>query len=154
MLLGSDYHFDLCRPGVGLYGGEPYAEALPVVQLDLPVIQTRDVETGESVGYGNAWMAQRPSRIATVAAGYADGLQRALMNTGISLYAGNTPCPVVGRISMDLITVDITALAEAPASLSLLNEVQTVDHLANAAGTIGYEILTSLGHRYARTYQG
>jgi alanine racemase len=154
ILLGRDYHFDLCRPGVGLYGGAPFAEALPVVQLDLPVIQTRDVEVGESVGYGNAWVAQRPSRIATVAAGYADGLQRALMNTGISLYAGTTTCPVVGRISMDLITVDITALAEAPASLSLLNEVQTVDHLANTAGTIGYEILTSLGHRYARTYQG
>lgn len=154
ILLGRDYHFDLCRPGVGLYGGAPYTEALPVVQLDLPVIQTRDVEAGESVGYGNAWVAQRPSHIATVAAGYADGLQRALMNTGISLYAGTIPCPVVGRVSMDLITVDITALEEVPVSLSLLNEVQTVDHLANAAGTIGYEFLTSLGHRYARTYQG
>ncbi|GAA6196223.1 alanine racemase [Pseudophaeobacter sp.] len=154
ILLGRDYHFDLCRPGVGLYGGAPYGDALPVVQLDLPVIQTRDVEPGESVGYGNTWVAQAPSRIATVAAGYADGLHRTMMNHGIDLFAGKTRCPVVGRISMDLITVDITALSEVPASLTLLNEVQTVDHLATAAGTIGYEILTSMGHRYARTYQG
>jgi alanine racemase len=139
---------------VGLYGGAPYGDALPVVQLDLPVIQTRDVEPGESVGYGNTWVAQAPSRIATVAAGYADGLHRTMMNHGIDLFAGKTRCPVVGRISMDLITVDITALSEVPASLTLLNEVQTVDHLATAAGTIGYEILTSMGHRYARTYQG
>lgn len=154
ILLGRDYHFDLCRPGVGLYGGEPFGDAVPVVQLDLPVIQSRELAAGESVGYGNAWIAQTPSRIATVAAGYADGLQRAMMNTGISLFAGETPCPVVGRISMDLITVDVTALDDVPAALTLLNEVQTVDHLAQAAGTIGYEILTSIGHRYARTYQG
>ncbi|MCD9146477.1 alanine racemase [Pseudophaeobacter flagellatus] len=154
ILLGRDYHFDLCRPGVGLYGGAPYDDALPVVQLDLPVIQTREVDAGETVGYGNSWTAPGPRRIATVAAGYADGLQRALMNHGISLYAGAQACPVVGRVSMDLITVDISALEEIPASLSLLNEAQTVDHLAAAADTIGYEILTSLGHRYARTYQG
>lgn len=154
ILLGRDYHFDLCRPGVGLYGGAPFGDALPVVQLDLPVIQVRDVEPGESVGYGNAWVAQKPSRIATVAAGYADGLQRALMNGGIDTYHGSVKCPVVGRVSMDLITVDVTALDEVPTALTLLNEVQTVDDLATAAGTIGYEILTSLGHRYARTYHG
>ena len=154
ILLGRDYHFDLCRPGVGLYGGAPYGDAMPVVQLDLPVIQTRDVAPGESVGYGNSWVAQVPSRIATVAAGYADGLHRALMTGGIDLFAGEARCPVVGRISMDLITVDVTALPETPASLSILNEVQTVDTLASAAGTIGYEMLTSMGHRYARTYQG
>ena len=154
MLLGSDYHFDLCRPGVGLYGGAPFGDALPVVRLDLPVIQVRDLEAGESVGYGNAWIAPRPSRIATVAAGYADGLHRALMNHGLTTYAGETPCPVVGRISMDLITIDVTDLAEVPSHLTLLNETQGVDELAQAAGTIGYEILTSLGHRYARVYQG
>ncbi len=154
ILLGPDYHFDLCRPGIGLYGGQPFGDAVPVVTLDLPVIQTRDLMPGETVGYGNTWTAARPSRIATVAAGYADGLPRAMTNGGLSAYAGDTPCPVVGRISMDLITIDITDLGEDPAMLTLLNEVQTVDTLADAAGTIGYEILTSMGRRYARTYQG
>ncbi|MBY6134745.1 alanine racemase [Leisingera sp. XS_AS12] len=154
MLLGPDYHFDLCRPGVGLYGGLPFKDALPVVQLELPVIQLRDLEVGETAGYGNTWTAKRPSRIATVAAGYADGLHRAMGNGGIHLYAGETPCPVVGRISMDLITVDVTDLPEVPEMLAILNEQQTVDTLADAAGTIGYEILTATGHRHARTYQG
>lgn len=154
MLLGPDYHFDLCRPGVGLYGGLPFKDAVPVVQLDLPVIQTRDLAAGETVGYGNTWTAKRPSRIATVAAGYADGLHRAMANGGIQVFAGQIPCPVVGRISMDLITVDITDLAELPETLAILNEQQTVDTLADAAGSIGYEILTSVGHRYARTYLG
>ncbi len=154
MLLGPDYHFDLCRPGVGLYGGLPFKDAVPVVQLELPVIQLRDLEVGETAGYGNTWTAKRPSRIATVAAGYADGLHRAMGNGDIHLYAGETPCPVVGRISMDLITVDVTDLPEVPEMLAILNEQQTVDTLADAAGTIGYEILTATGHRHARTYQG
>lgn len=151
ILLGSDYHFDMCRPGVGLYGGEPFDEAKAVVTLDLPVIQVRDVAKGETVGYSNTWTATRPSRIATVAAGYADGLHRAL-GRGIELYAGKTACPVVGRVSMDLITVDITDLDHEPDALQMLNRLQTVDDLAEAAGTIGYEILTSLGQRYRRTY--
>ncbi|MQY41154.1 alanine racemase [Epibacterium sp. SM1969] len=154
LLLGRDYHFDLCRPGIGLYGGLPFGDAMPVVQLDLPVIQTRALAAGETVGYGNMWTAKRPSQIATVAAGYADGLIRAMGSGGIQLYAGDTACPVVGRVSMDLITVDVTDLAEIPAHLSLLTPEQTVDKVADAAGTIGYEILTSLGHRYARTYKG
>ncbi|NKX72421.1 alanine racemase, partial [Rhodobacteraceae bacterium R_SAG1] len=147
LLLGRNYHFDLCRPGIGLYGGQPFGDALPVAQLDLPVIQIRDLDVGETVGYGNAWSAQRPSRIATVAAGYADGLHRALGNGGISVFAGDTPCPVAGRVSMDLITVDITDLPDSPSHLTILNEQQTVDMLADAGGTIGYEILTSLGSR-------
>ncbi|MEX5597023.1 alanine racemase [Pseudophaeobacter sp. C1-32P7] len=154
MLLGRDYHFDLCRPGIGLYGGRPFGDALPVVQLDLPVIQIRDLMPGETVGYGNTWTAPRQCRIATVAAGYADGLLRRMTDGDIKAYAGATPCPVVGRISMDLITIDVTDLSEDPAVLTLLNEQQTVDTLADAAGTIGYEILTSLGARYARTYRG
>ncbi|WIY24028.1 alanine racemase [Parasedimentitalea psychrophila] len=153
ILLGPDYHFDLCRPGIGLYGGRPYRDALPVVTLDLPVIQIRDVLPGESVGYGNGWIARRPSRIATVAAGYADGLIRA-MGAGINAYAGENACPVVGRVSMDLITIDVTELTEDPEWLSLITPHQTIDHLADAAGTIGYEILTSLGHRFARSYTG
>lgn len=149
MLLGPEYHFDLCRPGIGLYGGMPFAKAAPVAALDLPVIQTRRLETGEVVGYGNAWQAQRPSHIATVSAGYADGLHRALTGKAM-LWHGDQPCPVVGRVSMDLITVDITDLGETPNTLAILNDHQTVDDLAHAAGTIGYEILTSLGGRYTR----
>ncbi len=152
VLLGAPFHFDLTRPGIGLYGGLPFKDAHPVVELALPLIQVRDVLPGEGVGYGATWVATRPSRIATVSGGYADGILRAA--GGLSLYAGKTPCPVVGRISMDLITVDITDLPETPASLSLLNTVQTVDLLAEKAGTIGYEILTSLGGRYQRHYLG
>lgn len=150
-MLGSEFHFDFCRPGIGLYGGMPFADAKPVVTVDLPVIQVRPVAVGETVGYGNSWVARRPSRIATVAAGYADGLHRAI-GGGIDTFAGDQPCPVVGRISMDLITVDVTDLPEDPERLRILNGHQTVDDLAEAAGTIGYEILTSLGARYSRGY--
>ena len=152
ILLGPHYHFDLTRPGVGLYGGEPFAEAQPVVRLSLPVIQTREVLAGETVGYGCTWVADRPSVIATVAAGYADGLPRRLSNN-VALWDGDVPCPLVGRVSMDLITVDITDLPEVPRALDLLGPMQGVDALATAAGTIGYEILTGLGPRYSRRYQ-
>lgn len=151
LLLGPEYHFDLCRPGVGLYGGLPFTEARPVITVDLPVIQVRDVAAGETVGYGNTWTARRASRIATVSAGYADGLQRAI-GGGIDAFANGQPCPMVGRVSMDLITVDVTDVQDIPDSLRILNGHQTVDDLAEAAGTIGYEILTSLGARYARDY--
>ncbi|MEM7440696.1 MAG: alanine racemase [Pseudomonadota bacterium] len=154
VLLGKDYHFDLTRPGVGLYGGQPFAEATPVVTLDLPIIQTRAVTAGESVGYGASWVAQRDGTVATVAAGYADGLLRGIGAGQISLFAGNTPCPLIGRVSMDLITVDVTDLDTVPGSLTILNARQGVDVLADAAGTIGYELLTSLGARYARHYKG
>jgi alanine racemase len=152
ILLGPRYHFDLTRPGVGLYGGLPYAAAQPVVTLSLPVIQTREVETGEAVGYGCTWIADRPSVIATVAGGYADGLPRSLSNRA-QLWDGDVPCPLVGRVSMDLITVDITHLPEVPRSLDILGPHQTVDALAEAGGTIGYEILTGLGNRYLRRHQ-
>ena len=153
ILLGTEYHFDLTRPGVGLYGGLPFADAEPVVTLDAPVIQVRNIEPGETVGYGNSWTAQRPSRIATISAGYADGLIRA-MGPRALVYSGRRPCAVVGRVSMDLITVDITDLDDTPSTLSLICEDQTVDDLAQAAGTIGYEILTSLGARYKRVRLG
>jgi len=152
ILLGKDYHFSLTRPGIGLYGGLPFSDARPVVSLDLPVIQVRDLAPGETVGYGNTWTAKRPTRIATLGAGYADGLIRA-MGTTAQVYAEGTACPVVGRVSMDLITADVTDLAAEPAQLSILCPEQDVDTLAGAAGTIGYEILTSLGPRYARMYR-
>ena len=153
ILLGPEYHFDLTRPGVGLYGGLPFADAQPVAWLDLPVVQVRDLEAGETVGYGNAFTATRPSRIATVSGGYADGLHRAL-SRGAKFYAGSTPVPLAGRVSMDLICVDVTDLPEIPGALSVLCAEQTVDALADRAGTIGYEILTSLGARYTRRYSG
>ncbi|GHA53867.1 alanine racemase [Amylibacter ulvae] len=153
-LLGADYHFDLCRPGVGLYGGFPFNDATPTAHLAIPVIQTRRVTKGETVGYSAAWVAKRDSIVATLAAGYADGLIRAMGHDSVSLYAGNTPCPLIGRVSMDLLTVDVTDLDAVPNELHLLNSQQTVDDLADAAGTIGYEILTSLGGRYERRYVG
>ena len=152
ILLGPEYHFDLTRPGIGLYGGQPFAEAARVVTLSLPVIQTREVATGESVGYAATWVAQRPSVIATVAAGYADGLFRALSNRA-RVWDGDIPCPVVGRVSMDMLAVDITDLAETPRTLEILGPAQGVDALADQAGTIGYEVLTALGPRYQRRYQ-
>ncbi|WP_299687057.1 alanine racemase [uncultured Tateyamaria sp.] len=151
VLLGPDYHFDLTRPGIGLYGGLPFVDAEPVVTLDMPVIQIRDVAPGETVGYGNTWTARRPSRIATVSGGYADGLIRAI-GPHTTLYAGETACPVVGRVSMDLITADVTEMRHDPEMLQLLGPHTSVDTLAEAAGTIGYEILTAMGGRYQRDY--
>lgn len=151
ILLGSEYHFDLTRPGIGLYGGAPFLDARPVVKLDLPVIQVRELATGEAVGYGYSWTAPAPARIATVSAGYADGLIRQMSNTA-KLFAGDVACPLVGRVSMDLLTIDVTHLDCVPDHLSILCEHQTVDDLAAAAKTIGYEILTSLGGRYQRTH--
>lgn len=151
ILMGPDYHFDMTRPGVGLYGGLPYAGANPVVTLDIPVIQTREVAIGETVGYANAWTAKRHSIVATISAGYADGLIRAIGN-GATIIANGKSLPIIGRVSMDLITVDVTDLTSDVTSLQLLGTGQTVDQLAACAGTIGYEILTSFGNRYARTY--
>jgi alanine racemase len=153
ILLGRDYHFDLTRPGVGLYGGLPFEEARPVLRLTLPVVQIRDLAPGETVGYANTWAAPSRARLATVSAGYADGLLRTLSNRA-TVFAGGTPCPVVGRVSMDLITVDITHLDTDPAEVDILGPHQGIDRLAEAAGTIGYEILTGLGNRYRRRYAG
>jgi alanine racemase len=151
ILLGPRYHFDLTRPGIGIYGGSPYDGARPVVTLSLPVIQTRDVAVGEPVGYSCTWVAEQPTVVATVAAGYADGLSRVLSNNAV-LWDGDTPCPLIGRVSMDLITVDVTHLPQVPRSLDILGPNQSVDDLAARAGTIGYNILTALGPRYQRRY--
>ncbi|WP_425090592.1 alanine racemase [Tropicimonas sp. S265A] len=153
ILLGKAYHFNLTRPGIGLYGGLPFDAARPVVRLSIPVVQARTVLPEETVGYGCSWAADRESVIATVAAGYADGLIRAMSNRAV-LWHGPEPCPLVGRVSMDLLTVDITGLPEIPEYLDILCPAQGVDTLAEAAGTIGYEVLTSLGGRYKRAYTG
>ena len=149
ILLGAAYHHDLVRPGIGLYGGAPFAAAAPVVGLCLPVIQTRRVPAGTAAGYGATWRAARPSTLATVSGGYADGLHRALSN-GARLWAGDVPCPLAGRVSMDLLIVDVTDVPEPPETLDILGPGQGIDALAAAAGTIGYEVLTSLGRRYRR----
>lgn len=153
ILLGADYHFDLTRPGIGLYGGQPFDAATPAVRLSLPVVQTREVAPGETVGYGTTWTAEAAATVATVSGGYADGLLRSLSNAGV-LWADDVPCPLVGRVSMDLITVDVTHLDRVPRTLDILGPQQTVDDLAGPAGTIGYEILTGLGRRYTRRYVG
>ena len=151
ILLGPDYHFDVTRPGIGLYGGDPFVAAQPVVRLSLPVIQTRRVAPGEGIGYGFTRIAAAPMQIATLAGGYADGILRSLSGKAV-LYAGDIPCPLAGRVSMDLLTVDVTHLPEVPEALDLLCPAQGVDAVAAVAGTIGYEILTSLGARYRRHY--
>jgi alanine racemase len=158
ILLGPGYHSHMTRPGIGLYGGWPFTAAQPVVSLHLPIIQIREVAPGETVGYGAAWRAARRSRIATLSSGYADGLIRAMganaVNGGATGYLDGQPLPFAGRVSMDLIGLDVTDCpAAAPgAMVEILGPHQSIDDLAAAAGTIGHEILTSLGSRYRRRY--
>ncbi len=154
LLLGKDYHFDMTRMGIGLYGGWPFADAQQVVRVEAPIIQIRDLAAGETVGYGSTWTAERPSRIATISAGYADGLIRYLSH-GATAYIADRPVPFAGRVSMDLITLDVTDCRCAPGDMvELIGPNQSIDDLAKAAGTIGHEILTSLGSRYRRRYIG
>ena len=103
------------------------------------------------MGYAASWVAERPSLVATVFGGYADVFPRTLSNTGL-LWAGEEPCPILGRISMDAITVDVTHLATVPDTLSAIGPMQSFDQLADSAATIGYEILTRLGSRHKRRY--
>ncbi|MCY4543508.1 MAG: alanine racemase [Rhodobacteraceae bacterium] len=151
ILLGPDYHFDHCRPGIGIYGGLPFESGRNVVDLHLPVVQVQEISAGEAVGYGLDWRAGRQTRIATVLAGYADGVLRCLGN-GTAVHCGEIACPVVGRISMDLVTVDVSELDSRPDHLQLLGPHQTIDALADDASTIGYEVLTRLGRRFERAY--
>jgi alanine racemase len=155
VLLGVEYHFDLARVGIGLYGGWPVSGGRPAVSLHLPILQIHDVAPGEAVGYGATWTARRPSRIATLSSGYADGLIRAMGGAAKGFLDGQ-PLPFAGRVSMDLITLDVTACPSArPGVLvEILGPHQTIDDLATAAGSIGHEILTSLGTRYERRYTG
>ena len=151
IILGEKYHFNVTRPGIGLFGGNPLKTAENVVMIDLPVLQVKKIGKNEGVGYSHTFITSKPKKIAIVAAGYADGLFRQLSNRG-ALYAENVRCPIIGRVSMDLLTVDISKLSEVPATLSALNRTQTIDTLADHSSTISYEILTSLGSRYKRVY--
>ena len=163
--LGRDFHFDMIRPGAALYGVNPMpGRPNPMrraVRLQGRVVQTRIVEAGTSVGYGAHWTATQRSRIATVAIGYADGLLRATGGRGdASLSDGDTETrlPIIGRISMDSLALDATALGAreiAPGALvDLIGPNRSLDDAAASAGTIGYEILTALGSRYHRRYVG
>lgn len=158
--------FDLGRPGYALYGGNPTPGATnpmrPVVHLTAPILQIREIEAGATVGYNAQWTARRRTRLATIGVGYADGLPRNLMATdarsgGAALVAGIL-CSFAGRVSMDLTIIDITdvpASALAPGlQAELLGETIGVDEMGTRAGTIGYEILTNLGRRYHRIYEG
>ncbi len=161
VFLGSEYHFDLARPGVALYGVNPTpTQPNPMrrtVRLEARIMQVREIDASRGVGYGAAFRAQGPTRIATVAVGYADGYMRHLSNRG-QVAIGGKLLPVVGRVSMDSITVDVTALgrdAVRPGDVAeLLGAEHVPDALAREAGTIGYEVLTSLGARYHRVYEG
>ncbi|MSP52050.1 MAG: alanine racemase [Alphaproteobacteria bacterium] len=161
IFLGPEYHFDLVRPGVALYGVNPLPDRpnpmREVVQIKGKIVQVRDVDRGETVGYGAAHIATRPTRIATVAVGYADGFPRALSNRGYG-YLAKARVPLVGRVSMDLTTFDVTDAAPVDAIpgnyIDVLGGLLPIDELAHAAGTIGYEILTRLGRRYRRVYRG
>jgi alanine racemase len=161
IFLGRPYLCDLVRPGMALYGANPVpGTANPmraVVRLAARILQVRELETGATIGYGATHRVAGPARIATIAAGYADGLLRSLSNRGSAVLDGHT-VPFVGRVSMDLITLDVTAvapgLARPGAFVELIGERTRIDDVAGAAGTIAYEVLTSLGRRYHRIYRG
>jgi alanine racemase len=159
IFLGPDYHFDLARPGAALYGVNPTPDKpnpmVQVVRLQGKILQVRRIDARQSVGYGATHRAQAAMRVATVGVGYADGYLRSLSNRGTAFIDGQR-IAVIGRVSMDLITLDVTSLPEHAARPGTLVELfdpeRGPDALAEQAGTIGYEILTALGRRYHRTY--
>jgi alanine racemase len=158
IFLGPAFHSDLARPGAALYGINPTPgrpnPMRQVVRLSTRVLAVRDIPQGATVGYNATWTAARPSRIATAAIGYADGFHRALSNRGTARFDG-TPVPLVGRVSMDLTTFDVTdhPAIRTGSWLDLIGPDLSPDDIATAAGTNGYEVLTSLGHRFHRVYQ-
>lgn len=159
IFLGEAFRSDLARPGAALYGINPTPMAenpmRPVVTLRGQVLQVREIAGGDGVGYNAMWRAERTSRIATVGIGYADGWLRSLSGRGHAVFDGRE-VPLVGRVSMDLTTFDVTDFpAVGPGDwLEFLGSDRRADHVAEAAGTNGYEILTSLGRRYRRVYRG
>jgi alanine racemase len=166
ILLGTAYHYDLVRPGIALYGGRTSRAGAcgfaPVVQLAGRVLQVRDVPPGETVGYGATRTLKRPSRVAVLSVGYADGVFRALSvadnREGLQVHFGSHPAPLIGRVSMDLITVDVTdvphELTRRGTWVELIGAHVAAHEFADHAGTIDYEVLTNLGTRAARRYTG
>ena len=160
LFLTPDYRGALCRPGIALYGGVPQNgmknPGKPVVTLSVAVVQTRTVPAGTAIGYGGSLVADKPMRLAVISAGYADGIPRCLSNRGAAYFDG-VRLPIAGRVSMDSIILDVTALPEGTLKLGSMVELigpeQTLEQIAADAGTISYEILTSLGKRYRRVYR-
>jgi alanine racemase len=164
IFLGREFIAELVRPGIALYGGNPQPglanTMLPVVFLEAAVLQVRQIEAGDTVGYGAIWTAGRRSQVAVLGAGYKDGVPRALSSrehTGpAQAFLGGQRCPIIGRISMDMMAVDITDVAEGAvvrgARAELLGHNIGIDEAASWANTISYELLTRLGHRYTRLY--
>jgi alanine racemase len=163
LMLGRSFHYDLVRPGYALYGGQAFRGGAtpvePVVSVKARILQIRDVPKGGTVGYSATWEARRPSRVAVVSAGYADGFARGLSGThdrpgGVVGFRGQH-LPVIGRVSMDLITIDVTDVAPEPQRgdfIDLVGPGLTIEGMGTAAGTIGYEVLTRLGPRFHRVY--
>jgi alanine racemase len=160
IFLGPEYHLQMTRPGAAVYGLNPLQNhpnpMRQVIKLEGKILQTRRVDTGMSVGYGATHLVGAPGRLATVGIGYADGFMRRLGNKGFAFIAGRR-IPIVGRVSMDLITLDVSALPAGMAKpgkvVEFLGPNQSPDDLAAAADTIGYEVLTALGRRYRRIYE-
>ncbi len=156
----AGYHHDVVRPGYALYGGNPTPEApnpmQPVAALSARVLQTRTAKQGSTSGYGEHYRFTRDTHTATIACGYADGFLRAANINRAKLYWMGQPCPVLGRVSMDAVIVDISGAPAPPAPgdvMEIIGPHQSVDDLAADLGTIGYEILTGLGPRYHRVYE-
>lgn len=156
--LGQMYGFDITRPGIGLYGGGPIppdgVKILPGMTLEAPILTVQTAQPGETVGYGATHTFDAPTILATVALGYGDGFPRSASNTGYASLGG-TPCPIVGRVSMDLITIDVSAaagLAKPGAFAQFIGPDIPLEDQAQRAGTVGYELVTGLGHRVRRIY--
>ncbi|WP_420138717.1 alanine racemase [Sphingomonas sp.] len=153
ILLGEAYRFDLTRPGVALYGGQPTAEAAaiqPVAAIEAQILQVRDVAAGESVGYGACWRTLTDARVAILNLGYADGYRRALA-AGSWAEAGGVRCPLIGRVSMDLIAIEVTAAAVREGDWVTLP--LDLPALSARSGQSQYEILTGLQDRFERHWR-
>lgn len=165
LMTGRDYHFQMVRPGIALYGGRAVSgrknPMQAAVTLEVPILQVKEARTGETVGYGATQTLARDSRLAIIAHGYADGYFRSLSGTyarnGGKVSIKGKLCPVLGRVSMDLVTIDATDLPDMPAPgelVEIFGPNVGVDDVADAAGTIGYEVLTSMKGRYERVHVG
>lgn len=159
IFLGTAYHFDLVRPGIALFGGTPRSDGsnpmLQTITLEAPIVQVRNVQQGEVIGYGATHTMERPGRVATIAVGYADGFLRSASGAGTVWLAGSM-VPIIGRVSMDLITLDVTDVPTGElylgAPVELIGDHCPIDDVAARAGSIANELLTDLGRRYQRTY--
>jgi alanine racemase len=171
IFLGAGYHHDILRPGIALYGSNPLGPAAgsrqdasrmaQVVHLQGKILQVRSVDSPDTVGYGAGYIVEKPSRIATIAIGYADGFTRSLSGRGFAVIRGrqgDVRVPIAGRVSMDLITLDVSAVPESECrpgdAVDLIGGSVDIDEQAALGGTIAYELLTQLGNRYRRVYTG